>query len=378
VKRRLYAALFALACGCRPRVTRDPRAQEPVPDVAVALRDAGVAVVDAPSQSFAAWATVASRHGGVTVETSQRVAWLANEGHDDVTLLPGDTVKVGAEGEATVALRPSGAITARGEGALEVPAYVGASMVLTHGVVEVVAAVETGDAVRLDTPAARVIVAAGRARVAVGDDGSTAVQALAGAVTVWPSPTAPPERATRISAAELARRSARGAGHPILLDIDLPELSAASVRAVASRSLGALASVAWDALGDGLAMTPAAGAGGMERWFLRRRQMFARPEAHLVAVERLARAGAGDVADLRVALARLRVAAGTLSETEREGLLARVSLALGRLTARAHRGRGLATRGGDVTALVQVSSAEDLADLAREHAPFPTEGTGDP
>lgn len=370
--------LLALACGCRPRVTRDPRAQEPSPDVVLASRDAGVAAVDVPPRTFASWARVASRRGGVTVENSQRVPWLASEARDEARLLPGDIVKVGAEGEAVVALRPSGAITARGEGALEVPAYVGASMVLTHGVVEVVAAFGAGDAVRLDTPAARVIVTSGRARVAVGDDGSTAVQALEGAVTVWPSPTAPPERATRISSAELARRTARGAGHPILLDIDLPELAAASVRAVTSRSLAPPVSVAWDALGDTLAMTPAAGAGGMERWFLRRRQMFARPEAHLVAVERLARAGAGDVADLRVALARLRVAAGTLSDTEREGTLARVSLALGRLTARAHRGRGLATRGGDVTALVQVSSAEDLADLAREHAPFPTEGTGDP
>jgi hypothetical protein len=371
--------LFTFACGCRPRVTRDPRAQEPVADVAaVAPRDASVIAEDVPQARFRAWAALVSRGGGVTVETSQRVPWLASEGRDDARLLPGDVVKVGAEGEAVVALQPSGAITARGEGALEVPAYVGASMVLTHGVAEVNAAFGTGDAVRLDTPAARVIVASGRARVAVGDDGSTAVQALEGAVTVWPSPTAPPERATRISSAEIARRTARGAGHPILLDIDLPELSAASVRAVASRSLAPPASVAWDALGDGLAMTPAAGAGGMERWFLRRRQMFVRPEAHLVAIERLARAGAGDVADLRVSLARLRVAAGTLSETEREGILARVSLALGRLTARAHRGRRLATRGGDVTALVQLSSAEDLADLAREHAPFPTEGTGDP
>ncbi len=75
------------------------------------------------------------------------------------------------------------------------------------------------------------------------------------------------------------------------------------------------------------------------------------------------RAGAGDVADLRVALARLRTRRD-LTTRDRDELMARVSLALGRLGARARRGRMLAARGGNVTALVQVAPYEELRDAA--------------
>ena len=45
----------------------------------------------------------------------------------------------------------------------------------------------------------------------------------------------------------------------------------------------------------------------------------------------------------------LSIANAAMTTRERDDVLSRVSLALGRLTARARRGRSLATRGGEVT-----------------------------
>lgn len=64
-----------------------------------------------------------------------------------------------------------------------------------------------------------------------------------------------------------------------------------------------------------------------------------------------------------LALAQLRTRRD-LTTRDRETLLARVSIALGRLTARARRGRALATRGGNVTALVQTAPLEALREAA--------------
>jgi hypothetical protein len=184
----------------------------------------------------------------------------------------------------------------------------------------------------------------------------------------WPSPPAPPARATSLSPSERRRLALASPGHPVLLDVDLPELAAAEVRAVTARPFDASASVAFSPSGAPLPGALARLRGealraAVTRWRAMRDRSANRRDAHLVAIEELSRAGAGDVADVRVALAQLRTRRD-LTTRDRETLLARVSLALGRLTARARRGRALATRGGNVTALVQTAPLEALREAA--------------
>jgi hypothetical protein len=83
-------------------------------------------------------------------------------------------------------------------------------------------------------------------------------------------------------------------------------------------------------------------------------------------VSQLARAGAGDLADAR---------ALTTSRDE-----FRLSAALARATARAERGRALALRGGDVTALVPLAHLDEAVALARPIVPRPATmlDTGEP
>jgi len=79
----------------------------------------------------------------------------------------------------------------------------------------------------------------------------------------------------------------------------------------------------------------------------------------------LSRAGAADVADVNAAITRLRSSGSALDAEGRGRVAAQLSLALGRLAARSRRGRDLAVRGGDVTALVQMARFESLRDEAR-------------
>jgi hypothetical protein len=213
-----------------------------------------------------------------------------------------------------------------------------------------------------------VLVSSGRAWLCVALDGSTAVRAETAGVTLWATPPPPTARATRLTAAQRARLRVQ-AQHPVLLDVDLPELAAQSLRAVTPTALAPGEVRVFTPLGlPGSGAGPRASQGLLSRWCANRTLAVGRPEGHLFAIRDLARAGSGDLSDGRTALARLR--AGAPDPAARQGLLVGLSLALGRATARTRRGRSLALRGGDVTALVQLASLEALRDEALRDAPL--------
>jgi hypothetical protein len=99
----------------------------------------------------------------------------------------------------------------------------------------------------------------------------------------------------------------------------------------------------------------------------------------------MARAGTGDLADARAliatgagSLAGLGTEGGvahalrtvSIDDADRESVVFRLSAALGRAWARADRGRTLALRGGDVTALVPLATLDDVTDRARSVVPI--------
>lgn len=275
-----------------------------------------------------------------------------------------DACATGDQSSLTLALSGGARVELGPDARVEVAGYVGASVVVTQGVATVSVPVMSAEPARVDTPAGRLIVSSGTALVAVADDGAVRVSVDVGAATWWASPTAPPARVTALSPAERTRLALASPGRPILLDVDLPELAAAEVRAVTSRPLDAGVSLAFTANGSPqLKVIPRATGAALRAsvrvWLSARDAVVARRDAHLFAIDELSRAGAGDVADVRVALARIRTR-GDLDGRDRDALLARASLALGRLTARARRGRALASRGGDVTALAQTAPLEEL------------------
>ncbi len=395
MRARWLPALWCLAAAvaCRDR-RRPPTDTAPARDAPVArpyaTRDGGVSdtMVPAPgSVAPRAWLRVERVTGAVTLDSTLR---LRVDGPDGVTtrpgggapargatdtgagMYPGDVLATGPDGGATVRVTAGavpGAVALGPEATVEVPGYGGAVTVLTRGVADVSA---PADPVRVDTPAGRVIVAGGTATVGVALDGSVAVHAESGVVTLWPSPPAPAARSTRLTRAEIARRRAVDPSHPVLLDVDLPELAAMAVRPVASHALPAGDTAAWDPLGDTHGRPPPAHAprAALVRWVAAVNAAVASPGAHLVAIARVGRAGAGDLADARAATARLRAAGSTLAPRDRGELASALSLALGRATARARRGRELAARGGDVTALVQLAPTEDLCAAARPVLPM--------
>jgi hypothetical protein len=281
------------------------------------------------------------------------------------TLRPGDALLVGADGAAAVAVAPAGQITLHGNSTAEAAAHAGSALVLSFGVATVEARALASEPVRVDTPAGRVIVGAGACTVAVADDGSTLVAAAGDGVTVWPSPPAPPAQATRLTPAQIAALRRQTPDHPVLLDVEIRELDAV-LRPVASRALGVGELVVFSPLGVAvatprpLARPPAdlAGWAALRTWV----------EAHrpnVAAIGVLSRAGAADVADVNAAVTRLRSTGAGLDEETRGRVASQLSLALGRLAARSRRGRDLAVRGGDVTALVQMARFEALRDEAR-------------
>jgi hypothetical protein len=95
----------------------------------------------------------------------------------------------------------------------------------------------------------------------------------------------------------------------------------------------------------------------LQRWAAEQRP-------NVVAIMELSRAGAADVADINAALIRLRASGAALDAETRGRIASQLSLALGRLAARSRRGRDLAVRGGEVTALVQMARFETLRDEA--------------
>ena len=275
-----------------------------------------------------------------------------------------DACATGERSALSLALEGGARVELGANSRAEVAGYEGASVVVTQGVATVTVAMMSADPARVDTPAGRLIVSSGVALVAVADDGSVRVSVDDGAATWWASPPPPPARATELTQAERRRLALASPGHPILLDVELPELAAAEVREVTSRPLDAGVSLGFTANGTPQAKAIPRARGealraAVSTWLSARNAVVARRDTHLFAIEELSRAGAGDVADVRVVLARLRTRSD-LEARERDTLLARASLALGRLTARARRGRALAARGGNVTALVQTAPLEEL------------------
>jgi len=371
--------LLLLALGCSPRNT--PRDSGPRHSVAAPV-DAGSMVVrvdpepdagapPAPSpRPVAGRLTLVQLTGAATLDSSLRLS-----GHDadagvgaaavGQSIQPGDSLLVSGPGGATLAAQPGGRITLHGNSVVEAPGHEGASLVLSLGVATLEVPALSADAVRVDTPAGRVIVSAGGCTVAVADDGSTFVAAAGEGVTVWPSPPAPPARATRLTPAQIAALRQQTPEHPVLLDVEIRELDAV-LRPVASRALRPGERVLFSPLGA-VAPTPrplaaardeSAAVAALQRWAEVRRP-------NVVAIGVLSRAGAADVADINAALIRLRASGAALGEETRGRVASQLSLALGRLAARSRRGRDLAVRGGDVTALVQMARFEALRDEAR-------------
>ncbi len=282
-------------------------------------------------------------------------------------LYPGDVVTTATDGH--VALHPLGSsptitVTLGADAALEVSGSGGAIAVLSLGVADIMAPKAP---VRVDTPAGRVVVAGGTALVGVAGDGSVVVLAVSGVVTVWPSPAAPTARRTRLTSAEIARLRTNSPGHPVLLDVDLPDLAASAVRPVTSQSIPPDEVFAWDPLGAAHRHGPAvrSSRATVLRWIAAVNTAVARHGAHILAIAMLGRAGGGDVADARAAIDLLHTQGDALPTDQRQRLIHLLSLALGRGTARARRGRDLAGRGGDVTALVQLAPIDDLREAAR-------------
>jgi hypothetical protein len=331
---RALALAAALSLACRARHRPLDEAPRDVPAVDAGARDATPDVAPPPLRAFV---TVTSPVGDVRLDTSLRCEGAgapetgvrpAAEGD---SLVCGDRVETSAG--ASVTLRfASGAAVALGEGSVaEVPGHAGAALVVSRGTAEAVAPFEAAQALRVDAPAGRVIVSAGAAWIAVADDGAVRVSAVEGAVTLWPSP--PPRAA--------------GAG-------------AAGPRAVASRGLSAGASLGFSPEGARLpGVTPRATGprlrAAIRAWLVRRNAVDGRG----AALAALMRAGEEDVRDLRALLDGLRVGA---SGRDRDAALGALSLALGRLHARARRARAL----GDAGAL---SPFEALRDEARRRAP---------
>jgi hypothetical protein len=316
VRALALAAALALACRARHRPPAEVppdvvRAPDPPPDAAVPrLRS------DLVLATLVGEVRRDVSHRCVGAEPAVGGVQSAREG-DAVAC--GDGVETGPR--ASVTLRCTSGATARlgEETVAEVPAYAGAALVVSRGVVDVVAPFESAQALRVDTPAGRVIVSAGAASISVADDGAVRVSAGEGAVTLWPSPAV-----------------------------------GAAPRAVASRGLDAGRSAAFAPYGAPLSTTrlrlsPRA-------WIARRNTPATRDAARTALV----RAGEADLDDARALLARLRQ--GT-AERDRDAALGALSLALGRLNARARRARALS----EPSAL---AGFESLREEARAWAPL--------
>ena len=365
-----------LALGCTPRNTpRDSAVRHgsaaPTDGGSMVLRvDPAPDPAPAPAALPAvARLTVVQLSGGATLDSSLRLTGRdadAGVGAAAVgrSIAPGDALLVGPGGEVTLGVHPGGRITLHGNSVAEAAGHDGAVLVLSLGAATIEVPALTADAVRVDTPAGRVIVRAGACTVAVADDGSTFVAAAGDGVTVWPSPPAPPARATRLTPAQVAALRRQTPDHPVLLDVEIRELDAV-LRPVASRALRPGERVLFSPLGVptaaprtlAAARDEAAGRAALERWAATRRP-------NVVAIGVLSRAGAADVADVNAAITRLRSSGAALDAEGRGRVAAQLSLALGRLAARSRRGRDLAVRGGDVTALVQMARFESLRDEA--------------
>jgi hypothetical protein len=300
----LAATLGALG-GCRPR-HRPPA--EPAVIAVDAASTADAPAGDAPLPRPLAALTAAAGElrlvpnnravpaGGVRSDPNDRGISAGR------SLGCGDRLTTGPGGRATLGLG-AGAARLDGATAVEVTGSEEARLVIVRGVVRLEAPLAAGEALRVDTPAARVIVAAGEAVVAVAADGAVRVAAGSGAVTVWPA------------------------------------------TASAGSGVAAGAAAAWSVAGERL---PRGGrqpvdASFARAWIARREPQTARARGEALAA--LTRAVAADEAAEAAAEARLR---DGLSGAERDVWAGALALARGRRHARvrsAQRLDGAALRG---------------------------------
>ena len=385
-RRALPTVLLALGLGCSPhRAAASPPAP-PRTDATAAV----AAHQPAPATADAGAATVLRRFGGVrltlaavqgaaTLDTTLRLPSEAagttpqdggvGAAQTGASLLPGDGLVTADGAELTLATAHRDHVVLHGAATVEGAGHTGSSLVLSYGVATLEAAPLSPDGLRVDTPSGRVIVRSGSALVAVSDDGWTFVLADGDGVTLWPGPPAPPAQATRLAPDQIAALRRQTPEHPVLLDVEIRELDAV-LRPVASRALHAGERVVLDPLGgNGMIPRPLAAVRDVPatRAPLLRWASTHRP--NVIAIGVLSRAGAADVGDVNAALTRLRNSGSALADDTRARVQSQLSLALGRLAARSRRGRDLAVRGGDVTALVQMARFESLRDDAATVAP---------
>jgi hypothetical protein len=287
--------LFALALGlaaCRERYRPPAEAPPDVPGDARAVDAAADVPVDA--REPVTGVRVAAESGEVRWDGAHRCDGAAPGGAlgpDWRALQCGDRVETAAGASARFELPGENFVSLGGEGAAEVAGHVGAALVLLRGAAELSSPFEAARSLAVDTPAGRVIVSVGIARVAVAEDGAVRVTSVEGVVTVW-------------------------AGRPF-----------------AARSIAPRASVRLTLPGGS-------------------------PRGALARAAAFARAGAGDERDAREALGRLR--AGLIGR-DRDAAQGALSLALGRLHARARRARELAGPGDAGAALGAFEALRDAS-----------------
>jgi hypothetical protein len=264
-------------------------------------------------------------------------------------LFAGDRLECGASG-FTLRDTNGHSIALGADARAVVPAFGGSDLVVTLGAFDVTNG--SDEPLVIDTPALRLRIAHdAQARCTVSDDGHTACAAIAGRVEAWRSPPAP---ASTLGGRVHPHARSRP-GHPISLDVDVHEL-AASARPLPSAELAPARVISFGPDGAESSERPASSSeSAFATWRARLDHRLSTPTAHLYPVSQLARAGTGDLADARALVA---------SRDE-----FRLSAALARATARTERGRALALRGGDVTALVPMAHLDEVVAAARPIVP---------
>ncbi|MFO0602359.1 MAG: FecR domain-containing protein [Polyangiales bacterium] len=187
--RALGAAALAALVACRAR--HRPPPDEALADVAVA--DARADVADVAGEREAplprAEVTITEAVGDVRWDPNHRCAGLPRAAggavRGEVSLLCGDRVETAAGASARFELPGHNVATLGAASAAEVAGHAGAALVLLRGAIELSSPFEAERSLAVDTPAGRVIVSVGAARVAVAANGAVRVTSVEGAVTVW-------------------------------------------------------------------------------------------------------------------------------------------------------------------------------------------------
>ncbi len=188
-RRALGAAALAALAACRAR--HRPPPDEAPPDAWVA--DARAVVADAAGDGAPplprAFVTITEATGDVRWDANHRCAGLPRAAggavRGEVALHCGDRAETGAGASARFELSGHNFATLGAASAVEVAGHAGAALVLLRGAIELSSPFEAERSLAVDTPAGRVIVSVGAARVAVAANGAVRVTSVEGAVTVW-------------------------------------------------------------------------------------------------------------------------------------------------------------------------------------------------